>query len=109
MRLPPFSDSTFESGQLFFKIGDGPLIPLMDIQQAEIIDRIDEDPNFAIPSWMDCSDMKFTAKMTKQSAKQWKKLFRPYENRTMRMIRTWKRYKEKCRRASLKAGLKIWL
>ena len=103
--MPPFDkDGNIVdcSGMMMFYLDkDGNMVPFTGIQLAEVIE---ENVEF-VRSWIpEENEFTFTAKLTKQSAKKWKRMVRKYDNKVMRTIRMIKRREEKERRACLKAG-----
>ena len=103
--MPPFDRNgnpvDCSGMMMFYRDKDGNMVPFTGIQLAEVIE---ENVEF-VRSWIpEQNEFTFTAELTKQSARKWKKMVRKYDNKVMRTVRTIKRRKEKYRRARLKAG-----
>ena len=98
MSMPPRPEDCYG-----FVIGlrgpDGTFVPINGIQEATF-DVVGSNPIVYVHPWAEPEEMEFS--LTRQSEKNLRKLFRPAMNRRCRMIRRFRRQKEKLRRDRLK-------
>ena len=90
-----------ELNQLYIKVGDGGYVPFEGFKSADIVcvDEMDEELYNSLPQ---SGTINFSFTISHKEQRRWVKKIRKDIGRTNRIIRLYKRHKEKCRRRALK-------